>query len=83
MPSFELFEAQSDSYRDAVLPPAISRRLAIEAGSPLCWYRWIGPGGDVIGMTTFGTSAPYQDAMKHFGFTVENIVARALKLLDG
>ncbi|MFI5352913.1 MAG: transketolase [Candidatus Binatales bacterium] len=81
MPSFELFEAQSDSYRDAVLPPAISRRLAIEAGSPLCWYRWIGPGGDVIGMTTFGTSAPYQDAMKHFGFTVENIVARALKLL--
>ena len=81
MPSFELFEAQSDSYRDAVLPLAISRRLAIEAGSPLCWYRWIGPGGDVIGMTTFGTSAPYQDAMKHFGFTVDNVVARALKLL--
>jgi transketolase len=83
MPSFELFEAQDESYRDTVLPPSIGRRLAIEAGAPLSWYRWVGPSGDIIGMTTFGTSAPYQDAMKHFGFTVENVVARALKLLKG
>ena len=82
MPSIELFEAQTEAYRESVLPRAIGRRLAIEAGSPLSWYRWVGPSGDVIAMTTFGTSAPYQDAMKHFGFTVENVVARALKLLD-
>jgi len=81
MPSFELFEAQDQSYRDAVLPPAIRCRLAIEAGSTLSWYRWVGLDGDVMGMTTFGTSAPYQEAMRHFGFTVENVVERAMKLL--
>ncbi len=82
MPSFELFEAQDSSYRDAVLPPAIDRRLAIEAGSPLSWHRWVGPSGDIIGMTTFGASGPSEDVLRHFGFTVENVVARALKLLE-
>jgi transketolase len=82
MPSFELFEKQDQSYRDTVLPPAIRRRLAIEAGSPLSWYRWVGPEGDIIGMTTFGASGPYQDVLKHFGFTSENVVERALKLLS-
>jgi len=81
MPSFELFEAQDQSYRDSVLPPALRKRLAIEAAAPLSWYRWVGLDGDVVGMTTFGTSAPYQDAMRHFGFTVENVVDRALKLI--
>ena len=81
MPSFELFEAQDQSYRDSVLPPSMRKRLAIEAAVPLSWYRWVGLDGDVIGMTTFGTSAPYQEAMKHFGFTVENVVERALKLI--
>jgi len=81
MPSFELFERQDVAYRDAVLPPAIRRRLAIEAGAPLSWYRWVGPEGDIIAMTTFGASAPVADLMKHFGFTVENVTARALKLL--
>ncbi|MGO9453608.1 MAG: transketolase [Candidatus Binataceae bacterium] len=81
MPSFELFEAQDQLYRDSVLPPAIRKRLAIEAAAPLSWYRWVGLDGDVVGMTTFGTSAPYQDAMRHFGFTVENVVDRALKLI--
>jgi len=81
MPSFELFEKQDQAYRDSVLPPNIRRRLAVEAGSPLSWYRWVGLDGDVIGMTTFGMSAPYQEIMKHFGFTVENVVARAQKLL--
>jgi transketolase len=82
MPSTELFEAQDPAYRDSVLPPASTRRLAIEAASPMSWYRWVGPSGDIVGMTTFGASAPYQDLMKHFGFTVENVVARALKLLE-
>ncbi|MBF6559069.1 MAG: transketolase [Candidatus Binataceae bacterium] len=81
MPSFELFERQDVAYRDAVLPPTIRRRLAIEAGAPLSWYRWVGPEGDIIAMTTFGESAPVADLMKHFGFTVENVTARALKLL--
>jgi transketolase len=81
MPSFELFEAQDQAYRDSVLPPSIRRRLAIEAAVPLSWYRWVGLDGDVVGMTTFGASAPYQDAMRHFGFTVENVVNRAMALL--
>jgi transketolase len=81
MPSFELFEAQSQQYRESVLPRDIRRRLAIEAGSPLAWYRWVGPEGDVIGMTTFGASAPSGDLMKHFGFTVDNVVKRALRVL--
>jgi transketolase len=81
MPSFEIFEAQDQAYRDSVLPPAIRKRLAIEAAVPLSWYRWVGLDGDVVGMTTFGTSAPYADAMKHFGFTVENVVDRAMKLI--
>jgi len=81
MPSFELFERQDGGYRDSVLPRAINRRLAIEAGVSLSWYRWVGPDGDIIGMKTFGASAPSQDVLNHFGFTVENVVERALKLL--
>ena len=81
MPSFEIFDRQSQAYRDSVLPPNIRKRLAIEAGSPLCWSKWIGLEGDMIGMTTFGDSAPYKDLAPYFGFTVENVVARAEKLL--
>jgi transketolase len=81
MPSMELFEKQDAGYRDSVLPPSIRRRLAIEAAAPMSWYRWVGLEGDVLGMTTYGASAPYQDTLKHFGFTVENTVDRALKLL--
>jgi transketolase len=81
MPSCELFEQQETSYRDSVLPPSNRRRLAIEAGVAQSWYRWVGIDGDVVGMTTFGASAPYEDVLKHFGFTVENVVERALKLL--
>ncbi len=83
MPSFELFAAQDAAYRDAVLPPTIRRRLAVEAAVPFSWYRWVGLDGDVVGMTTYGASAPYQDVLRHFGFTVENVVARALQLLAG
>ena len=81
MPSMEIFERQTQAYRDSVLPPNNWKRLAIEAGSPMSWYRYIGPNGDMIGMTTFGESAPYKDLAPHFGFTVENVVARAEKLI--
>jgi len=82
MPSSELFEQQEVTYRDSVLPPAIRRRLAIEAGSPHSWYRWVGLDGDIIGMTRFGMSAPYMQVLKHFNFTAEHVVERALKLLE-
>ncbi len=81
IPSFEIFAEQDEAYRNSVLPPNVRKRLAIEAGSPLCWYKWIGLDGDTVAMTTFGASGPSKDVLKHFGFTVENVVAHAEKLL--
>ncbi len=81
MPSMEIFEQQDQAYRDSVLPPNIRRRLAVEAAVPMSWYQWVGPEGDILGMTTFGASGKYEDLEKHFGFTVENVVDRALKVL--
>ena len=82
MPSWDLFEAQPSSYRDGVLPPAITRRLAIEAGASQGWQRYVGDNGDVIGIDHFGASAPAEVLLKEFGFTVENVVARARKVLE-
>ncbi|MGB8413544.1 MAG: transketolase [Candidatus Binatus sp.] len=81
MPSENIFEKQDQAYRDSVLPPGIRRRLAVEAGAPMSWYRWVGLDGEIIGMTTFGASGKYEEVMKHFGFSVDNVVERALKLL--
>jgi transketolase len=81
MPSENIFEKQDQAYRDSVLPPSIRCRLAVEAGAPMSWYRWVGLDGDIIGMTTFGASGKYEEVMKHFGFTVDNVVKHALKLL--
>jgi len=81
MPSWELFREQTQSYRDEVLPPHLKARLAVEAGVPFGWREWVGPDGDVIGMTDFGASAPYQISFQHFGFTIENVVARTKQLL--
>jgi transketolase len=81
-PSWELFEAQPEEYRNEILPPEVTARLAIEAGSPQGWHRWVGSDGEVIGMTTFGASGPFEEVMEHFGFTAENIVQKALSLLD-
>ncbi len=81
MPSFELFEQQDSAYRDAVLPPAVRRRLAIEAGATLSWYRWVGLDGDIVGLDRFGMSGPYAAVLKYFNFTPEHVVERALKLL--
>jgi transketolase len=82
MPSWELFAEQPQSYRDEVLPPEVSARLAVEAASPLGWERWVGARGDVIGLHRFGASAPYTDIYKHLNFTPEYVVQRARELLE-
>ncbi len=81
MPSQELFDQQEESYREKVLPHALRKRLAIEAGSPLSWYKYVGLEGDVIGIETFGASAPGERIFKEYGFTVENVVSRFKKLV--
>jgi transketolase len=80
-PSWELFEAQRQDYRDSVLPPGVTARLAVEAGVPQGWHRWVGSQGAVMGVETFGASAPYKEIFKHYGLTVEDVTARALALL--
>jgi transketolase len=82
MPSWELFEAQSQEYRDSVLPPSIHARLAVEAGVTQGWHRYIGDRGDVIGVDRFGASAPGPIVMREFGFSVDNVCKRALALLE-
>ncbi len=81
MPCLELFEEQSQDYRDEVLPPNITARLAIEAGVRQGWDRYVGPKGDVICLDRFGASAPGEVAMKKLGFNVENVVKHARPLL--
>lgn len=83
MPCWELFREQDQGYRDDVLPPAVEKRLAIEAGVTLGWREWVGDEGDVIGMEGFGASAPADELFVNFGFSVENIVARAHALVGG
>ncbi len=81
MPSWENFERQPVFYKLSVFPEHITRRLAVEAGATLGWYRYVGRRGAVIGIDHFGASAPYQTLRKEFGFTPENITEQALKLL--
>lgn len=81
MPSWELFEQQDQAYKDEVLPPAMKKRLAVEAASPMGWHKYITDEGAVHGMTTFGESAPAADLFREFGFTVDNLVAKAKALL--
>jgi transketolase len=82
MPSWELFKKQSDEYRDSVLPPSVTARVAIEAGVPQGWEQWVGPHGSVIGLERFGASAPYKIIYEHLGFTTDNVVLRALAAID-
>jgi transketolase len=77
MPSWELFEAQPQAYRDEVLPSGVGARVTVEAGVPLGWDRYAGPQGAIIGMGRFGASAPYQRLAQEFGFTAENVAAQA------
>jgi transketolase len=81
MPSWELFDAQPKEYRDAVLPPSVPARLAVEAGVSQGWSKYAGDQGDMICLDRFGASAPGKVIFEKFGFTVENVVARACKLL--
>ncbi len=81
MPSWELFAAESADYRDAVLPPSITARLAVEAGRSIGWERWVGPHGDILSVDRFGASAPGEVVMKEYGFTVEHVVERGLALI--
>jgi transketolase len=75
MPCAELFEQQDAAYREAVLPSDVLARVAIEALHADFWFKYVGLDGRVVGMTTFGESAPAGDLMNYFGFTVENVVA--------
>jgi transketolase len=80
-PSWELFTAQSQEYRDSVLPETIKARLAVEAGVSMGWERWVGEKGGVLAIDRFGASAPYEAVFRELGMTVENVVVRALALL--
>jgi transketolase len=82
MPCWELFDEQPQEYRRALLPPEVTARVAIEAGSPLGWHRYTGSRGWVIGLTHFGASAPYQVLYDKFGLTAAHVVERSLNLLD-
>ena len=75
MPSWDLFERQDQIYRDQVLPPDITARVAVEMASTMGWAQYTGPKGHIIGMHTFGASAPLKDLQKKFGFTVEAVLA--------
>ena len=80
LPSWELFDEQPPDYRDQVLPPAVSARLSIEAGSPQGWHRYVGPGGAVLAVEDFGASAPGDQVLREYGFSVERVCQLALEL---
>ncbi|HVX27700.1 MAG TPA: transketolase [Parafilimonas sp.] len=81
MPSWELFEKQDQSYKEKVLPKNLKKRLAIEAASPMGWHKYVTDEGGVVGIEKFGESAPGEQVMKAYGFSVENVVAKAKALL--
>ena len=81
MPCWELFDEQPADYRDSVLPREVKRRLAVETGVSLGWHRWVGDAGELVTLDRFGASAPAGRIMKEFGFTAENVTARAERLL--
>jgi transketolase len=83
MPCIELFESQPAEYRERVLPPAVTARLAVEPGSSISWWRWVGDGGEVLGLDRFGASAPGTTVLEKLGFSTDNILARARALLAG
>jgi transketolase len=82
MPCMELFEAQPDAYREEVLPRAVRGRLAVEPGASMSWWKWVGDGGDVLGLDRFGASAPGTTVLEELGFGVENIAARARAVIE-
>jgi transketolase len=83
LPSWELFEKQSEEYRESVLPRKMTKRLAVEAGVSQGWRKWIGDHGDIHSVEKFGSSAPVKVVFENYGFTVDNILAKARKLIEG
>ncbi|HEX5717079.1 MAG TPA: transketolase C-terminal domain-containing protein, partial [Thermoanaerobaculia bacterium] len=81
MPCWELFDDQPQEYRDQVLPPAVRKRLAVEAGIPLGWHKYVGIEGEIHGIVRFGASAPYKDLAREFGYTPEKVVERVEGML--
>jgi transketolase len=81
-PSWELFEEQDESYQREVLPPNITKRLAVEAAIPQGWHQWLGSQGKMLGLNRFGASAPGKVALENLGFTVENVERAARELLE-
>ena len=81
MPSMDRFEAQSAEYKESVLPTAVTKRFAIEMGATFGWHRYVGLEGDVLGIDTFGASAPGEKIMEEYGFTVENVVRKVKEML--
>ena len=82
LPSWDLFEKQPQAYRDSVIPPTVTARVCVEMASTFGWERYAGSSGAIIGMTTYGASAPLKDLLKHFGFTTDAVVAAAKKQLE-
>ncbi len=83
MPSWELFEKQDQAYHHEVLPPTVRKRLAVEAGSPIGWHKYVTDEGTTISMNRFGLSGPGEEVMAYFGFTVDNVVNTAKSVLEG
>jgi len=81
MPCWKLFEEQPEEYQRQVFPPQVRARLAVEAGTSLGWSQYVGPDGDVVSHDDFGASAPLKDLLKHFGFTVDDVTARAREVM--
>jgi transketolase len=81
MPSWEIFEHQAQGYQDSVLPPQVTARVALEQASSFGWERYVGRGGQLVCMKTFGASAPLKELQKHFGFEPDQVVAVAKKML--
>jgi transketolase len=81
MPSWTLFDRQDRAYREGVLPPAVTARVAIEAASPMGWHRWVGSDGEIVGISRFGESAPAKKVFEALGFSVQNVVARSKRAL--
>jgi transketolase len=82
MPSWELFEKQDAAYKEKIFPKTLRKRLAVEAASPVGWCKYVTDEGDIVGINQFGESAPGDEVMKEYGFTVENVVKRAKALLS-
>jgi transketolase len=83
MPSWEIFDRQTQAYRDSVLPPGLTARVAVEQASTFGWERYVGASGHIIGMKTFGASAPLKELQKKFGFEPDRVAAVARNLLGG